>query len=199
MKISSLLLILIVWLPLSAHAEFPVQGVHTSCSKNSFEVFAQNIMMDETPSTNLIEQEDGKEVYFGSKPRTVTCRVGTRIIKATVQTEEPREKGPCGGEPGSSISISIDGNDVMIGQLFNNHCYQSLDSVAFSQSEWVGFVAKVCGHTSGLYVEAEGCFEFKEGTILLLDLPLSPFPMEKFLNPKLSELAPNRGANEHKH
>jgi len=155
--------------------------------------------MNETPSTNLIEQGGGTEIYFGSNPRTVTCRVGTRTIKATVQTEEPRERGPCGGEPGSSISLSIDGNNVMTGQLFNNHCYQSLDSLAFSQSEWVGFDTKVCGHTSGLYVETEGCFEFKDGTFLLLDLPLSPFPMEKFLNPKLSELAPKRDANERKH
>ena len=199
MKTSLLLLILIAWLPLSARAELPVQGVRSSCTKGSFEVSAKNIMMDDTPNTSLIKQEEGEETYFGSKPRTVSCRVGTRTIKATMHTGEPRERGTCGGTPGSSISISIDGNTVMNGQLFNNQCYDSLDSLAFSQSEWVGFVTTICGHTSGLYVETEACFKFKNGTFLLLDLPLSPFPIEQFLSKRISELAPKRGANKLKH
>ncbi len=47
-----------------------------------------------------------------------------------------REKrGMCGAAPGSSVSIWIDGLQVMKQQLFNNECYESLMSASFEQQK----------------------------------------------------------------
>ncbi|MBZ0093911.1 MAG: hypothetical protein K8H75_00835 [Sulfuricella sp.] len=195
MKNTVLLLIAFACYPLSAYADFSVQGVRTSCTKDAFEVSAYTLM-NETPKKAIIEKGEGNEIYFGTAGRVVTCQVGKRILKAEISNEEPRERGACGGAPGSDISIWIDGVVVMQRQLFNNDCYQSLDRLVFSQSEWIGFVTKICGHTRGMYVEMEGCFDFKEDAFLSLKFPLSPFPLEDLIANKALQLTPKSGAAE---
>ncbi len=195
MKNTVLLLVVLAYVPVSANADYSVQGVRASCSKGTFEASAYTLM-NETPKQDIVDEGNGKQIFFGTTARVVTCQVGKRLLKAEISTEEPRESGACGGAPGSHVSIWIDGVAVMQRQLFNNHCYQSLDRLTFSQSEWIGFVTRMCGHTRGMYLEMDGCFEFRNDAFLSLKFPLSPFPLEELIANKVLQLSPKSGAAE---
>jgi len=196
MKLKSLLSLFLLGLPAHSQADYGVQGIQTACTKTGFEISALTLM-NQTPSAPVIEEGPGKATYFGSEPRVVSCQVGKHTIKAEFSTDEPRERGECGGAPGARVTILVDGTRLMGNQLFNNHCFESLDKVSFSQSEWIGFVFKMCGHTSrGYHLTMEGCFEFKQGTFWSLTKPMGPFPLTELIANKALQLTPKSGAAE---
>jgi len=191
MKNIKLILFIIMCIPLSAFADYSVQGIQTICSNDSFEINAYNLANKE-PETVILKEGKGKEIYFGTKSRTITCKVGKRMLKVEVRNIKPQAHGQCSAAPGSLVSIWIDGAVVMQGQLFNNDCYQSLSRLLFKHSEWAGFITSMCGHTAGAYVKMEGCFEFTNDAFLSLKFPLSPFPLEDFLAKETIQLVPKK-------
>lgn len=196
MKRISLFALLMLGHPILSVADYGVQGIRTSCTKAGFEI-SSYALTNQTPSSSVIDEGQGKALYFGTDKRVVDCLVGKHKIKAEFSTDEPRERGECGGAPGSRVTLWVDGTRLMGNQLFNNHCFESLDKVSFSQSEWIGFIFEMCGHTSrGYFLTMEGCYQFKQGTFWSLAKPLNSFPLTDMIANKSLQPAPKSSASE---
>lgn len=195
MKKISLAFLLLAY-PMLSNADYGIQGIRTSCSKAGFEISSYTLV-NQTPASPVIEEGPGKAIYFGAEKREVACQVGKHKLKAEFFTNKPKDRGECGGAPGSSVTIWVDETRVMGNQTFNNHCFESLDKVSFSQSEWIGFVFEICGHTSrGYHLTLEGCFEFKQGTFWSIKKPFGPFPLTDLIANQALQLTPKSGAAE---
>lgn len=101
-------------------------------------------MTRQAPKSLLVKEGPGREIYFGHEKRTLSCQVGKHKLRAEFFTEQPKDRGECGGAPGSRVTIWIDGTRLMGNQLFNNHCFEPLGKVSFRQSDWVRFVFEMC-------------------------------------------------------
>lgn len=187
---------LVLLCPALASADYAVQGIRTSCSETGFEISSYAVV-NQTPTSSVIEEAPGKAIYFGTEKRSVTCQVGKHRVRAEFFTHEPRARGECGGAPGSSVTIWVDDSRLMGNQLFNNGCFESLDKVSFSQSKWIGFIFEMCGHTSrGDDLTVKGCFQFKRGTFWSIKRPLGSFPLTDLIANQALQRTPKNGAAE---
>jgi hypothetical protein len=186
-----LLLILLLSFSPVCFADYIFQGVRTICSKNSFEVFAIN-WTGEKPSYDvdvIVEGEGkGKAFYLGTKRHVVSCQVGKHKVKTEFFTEESRERGACGGEPGSQVAFWVDDTQVQGYNLFNNYCFESLNEISFFQSKGA-YVLRVCGHKGrGVGEYKNGCFNLKENQFRLL---ANPFPFSSLIENNALQMIPD--------
>jgi len=66
----------------------------------------------------------GKEGLFVQGKHSYRCVINGATLMARVAIAEPRERGECGGNPGGTISVTVNGREVL--QVpFGNHCFPS--------------------------------------------------------------------------
>lgn len=170
----------IACLSFSARADYSVQGIKILCTKDAF-VISAHTLHNKKPSNDIVNEGKGNKIFYGTKTHAVSCLVGARSIKAEIKNREHRLKGACGASPGSYVTVWIDDTPVMQRQLFNNYCYQSIDSISFRQSKNEGFVTKICGNGNASNFDFEGCFIFKQDRFLSQEFPLGQFPLSDFM------------------
>jgi len=169
-------------------ADYIVQGVRVSCTKDSYTVSGYNLE-NQQPNGQVINKGQGESVYFGSQGNIVNCLIGERKLKAEFFTEEPQLNGECGGEPGSRVSFFVDDSQLLNVRLFNNSCFESLDKIEFSQIGSKGYVLKVCGHNW----QKKGCFVLKETEFKFLIESTSTFPFSDLVGNKTLKMMPIEG------
>lgn len=155
------------------------QGIRIKCTSNFFEVASYNY--ENRPTASIVEKGEGETIYFGFKKREINCLLGKHKLKVAFITDRPREKGMCGGGPGSKVSIWIDNQLVMKQQLFNNECFESISNVSFEQKNGNNFIFKICGHKyMPGYPINNDCFSFGEKAFWSLPKPFQMDTISKF-------------------
>ena len=175
-----ILIILVLSISKLSLADWAVQGIQITCNAVQFKVESYNLV-NEDPSSNIVNAGNGMTRYFGNKEHTTTCKIDKITIDATFKTNTPKARGACGGAPGTNVSISVNGIES-INALFNNECTESLDSVKLEDNRYVGYKLEFCGHTSSIIsAQAKGCFEFRHQYFDYLTLPISGRPLSTIL------------------
>ncbi|NVK38237.1 MAG: hypothetical protein HWE18_09950 [Gammaproteobacteria bacterium] len=154
-------------------ADWKVQGIRMACG-DDFKVLSHNLINKE-PKEELYEDIDGSWLVFRAQEKELECSLNGLTIKSKVTGKKSSARGACGSAKGASLSLTINGLEILKNSLMNNECYQSIDKIEISPQK-----ITICGHQGN--GKAQECFDSSWENISDMQLPLSPFPISKLKN-----------------
>ncbi len=154
------------------------QGIKVTCTSKLFAVASHTY--NNRPTARVVKMGEGKTIYYGFNKRDVDCPLDHHNLRVSFITHEPAAKGWCGGAPGSHVRIWIDGQ-LLIENLFNNDCYESLSTVSFEEQADGALTFTICGHKKEPgYPVINDCFTFQQEDLRSFPKPLPELPISMF-------------------
>ena len=184
MKANSLIFIAALLVPSISYADYAWQGIKVTCTNNKAEIKSY-LLRNEDPASMVVNNSKNETIYYGNDEYKFTCKLTDNIVTGTIKNSKGSAKGMCGAMPGSYVTVAVNEDTVIQRQRFTNECYESLESISFTESKWVGFIFKLCGNTGiSSNPRINGCYEFKQGLFEKMNFPLPNSPIRSLYTNK---------------